>query len=518
MAINIIVTDGTTGGINTNVVKVITQTTLNSDATVNADVNKGYILTSVTLQTVNLPTPCAVGDVFVLKGTGAGLFKVAQRAGEQLTLGNKTTTLGVAGFIDSTSIGDGVFFICTDASGKWINYDGYTGTFLIDGDTPTNTINNAASIASSQSLALGDLAAAVSQGQDSVAIGFQAARNNQSQNSVAVGALAATDNPGSNVVSLGFLAANTSQGNNSVAIGSLTASNSQGTDSVAIGFQACNTTPANNTVSVGSQAGQFSQGNSSIAVGFQAAQTTQGANSIAMGAGAAQTTQGTNSICLGFEAGKIGVVPNDSILMGSGCAVPGAVGRLAFGNSMEAVTAISGSTKSQSGYLNLEWNGTHYRIPAFSSSTTADITAATPAYGQMYMDFGLVSQALTQDAWIKWNSGTFNSGLLSDFTRTTRRLNYVGTETKRFAVYLHASLDDANSEHTYNGAIYKNGARVELSRVFFENSSGDGYTISTPLSLIELAENDFLEGYFRIIDTTDTLDLASFSITAIQIN
>ncbi|MEE9303308.1 MAG: hypothetical protein V3U84_05935, partial [Thiotrichaceae bacterium] len=142
MSTNVIIVDGSTGGTNTNVVKVITQTTLNSDSTINAEANKGYTLTSATLQTINLPTPCIPGDVFALKGKGTGLFKVVQRAGEQIVLGDKQTTLGVSGFIDSTSSGDSIYLQCTDPAGIWENDSGYGGEFLINGITPTNTINN----------------------------------------------------------------------------------------------------------------------------------------------------------------------------------------------------------------------------------------------------------------------------------------------------------------------------------------------------------------------------------------
>lgn len=41
------------------------------------------------MQTINLPTPCIVGDVFALHGKGNGLFKVVQRAGEQIVLDDK---------------------------------------------------------------------------------------------------------------------------------------------------------------------------------------------------------------------------------------------------------------------------------------------------------------------------------------------------------------------------------------------------------------------------------------------
>ena len=61
-ATNAVITDGTTGGININVVKVITQTTRNNELAINAEANKGYILTNASLQTITLPSSL-VGDV-----------------------------------------------------------------------------------------------------------------------------------------------------------------------------------------------------------------------------------------------------------------------------------------------------------------------------------------------------------------------------------------------------------------------------------------------------------------------
>lgn len=142
MATNAVIVDGLTGGTNTIVVKVITQTTINSDSTINVAANKGYILTSATLQTINMPTPCIVGDVFALHGKGVGLFKVAQRAGEQILFGNTPTTVGITGFIESTHANDSVYLICVDAAGIWTPDNGTFGNFSIDGTTTNNAINN----------------------------------------------------------------------------------------------------------------------------------------------------------------------------------------------------------------------------------------------------------------------------------------------------------------------------------------------------------------------------------------
>lgn len=143
MAINTVIVDGSTGGTNTRVIRVLPQTTTTAAVTINTEANKGYILTGATLQTITLPFPSVVGDVFALHGKGVGLFRIVhQTTDEQITLGDKQNILGLSGTIESTDTGDELYLICTHASGKWKNDGGYGGTLLIDGVTPTNTINN----------------------------------------------------------------------------------------------------------------------------------------------------------------------------------------------------------------------------------------------------------------------------------------------------------------------------------------------------------------------------------------
>jgi len=142
MSISVIIVDGTTGGTNTNVVKVITQTSVANGANVNTQVNKGFILTSSSLQTVNLPNGCSIGDVIALHGNGTGLFKIVQRAGEQILFGNTPSTVGVTGSVESTNQNDSIYLICVDSAGIWTPDNGTFGKFLIDGSIPNNAVND----------------------------------------------------------------------------------------------------------------------------------------------------------------------------------------------------------------------------------------------------------------------------------------------------------------------------------------------------------------------------------------
>lgn len=65
--------------------------------------NKGYITNNASLVTLTLPSTFSVGDVFEVVGLGAGGWKIAQNAGQQINLGSKPTTLGATGFLASTN-------------------------------------------------------------------------------------------------------------------------------------------------------------------------------------------------------------------------------------------------------------------------------------------------------------------------------------------------------------------------------------------------------------------------------
>lgn len=162
-----------------------------------------------------------------------------------------------------------------------------------------------------------------------------------------------------------------------------------GTDCVVIN----NNTPGNHgnlCTAIGNDAGLIGQGTLSVALGASAGQTSQGANATAVGVlsgnsnqgqystclgyGAGKTFCGTNSVCIGYNSAET-ACPNNAVQIGSQCAAAGAVGRLAFGNAMESIVATGATVISQSGYLNVEWNGVLYRLPAFSAGTTEKLVS-----------------------------------------------------------------------------------------------------------------------------------------------
>ncbi len=187
-------------------------------------------------------------------------------------------------------------------------------------------------------------------------------------------------------------AASTTPTDNHVRLGSNAGLTSQGDSSVAIGFEAAKTTQAAESVAIGPQAAYTNQGTNAIAIGAYSAYTNQAANAIAIGGGAldgsglnvqgngavaiggyalSTRAQGFSAIAIGYQACINANQPQLSVAIGANCPAPGANGRLAFGNGMEALatsasTGANGATPLQvAGYLNIEWNGTLYKIPAY---------------------------------------------------------------------------------------------------------------------------------------------------------
>jgi len=102
---------GGSGGISWNEVTSGAQT---------ASVDNGYIANYGTLVTVTLPTTAALGSVVRVCGKGAGGWKIAQNASEQIIFGNQSTTIGTGGSLASVNDYDAVELLCITADTTWV--------------------------------------------------------------------------------------------------------------------------------------------------------------------------------------------------------------------------------------------------------------------------------------------------------------------------------------------------------------------------------------------------------------
>lgn len=82
--------------------------------------NTGYIVDTAGNVNVALPATSSIGDTFEVNSIGAGTFTITQAAGQQVVVGSLTTTLGAAGTIVGTGIGNWIQLTCYQANNLWI--------------------------------------------------------------------------------------------------------------------------------------------------------------------------------------------------------------------------------------------------------------------------------------------------------------------------------------------------------------------------------------------------------------
>lgn len=79
-------------------------------------VQTGYINNSGSLITFTLPAAANPGDTVRIIGYGAGLWQIAQNAGQTIRFGNNNTTSGAGGSLAATNQGDCVEIVCVAAN------------------------------------------------------------------------------------------------------------------------------------------------------------------------------------------------------------------------------------------------------------------------------------------------------------------------------------------------------------------------------------------------------------------
>ena len=113
---------GTGSGIGWNEITGTTQTMA---------ADQGYVTNNAGLVTLTLPTTAAFGTVINIVGKGAGGWKVAQNAGQNIQLGSSSSTVGVAGYIQSTNQFDSIDLLCTTANTTWTVIGGPQGNITV---------------------------------------------------------------------------------------------------------------------------------------------------------------------------------------------------------------------------------------------------------------------------------------------------------------------------------------------------------------------------------------------------
>ncbi len=78
-----------------------------------------YLANDASLITFSLPTTSSFGDTYVILGSGAGGWKVAQNSGQQIIFDTTSTTSGTGGSLASTSQHNSITLVCTVANTTW---------------------------------------------------------------------------------------------------------------------------------------------------------------------------------------------------------------------------------------------------------------------------------------------------------------------------------------------------------------------------------------------------------------
>lgn len=84
-------------------------------------VNNGYITQNGVTQVVyTLPTTAAQGSVIQIVGFSTGGWTIHQTSGQNIFLGNVSTTIGAGGSLSSTNLNDQITLVCVIADTIWM--------------------------------------------------------------------------------------------------------------------------------------------------------------------------------------------------------------------------------------------------------------------------------------------------------------------------------------------------------------------------------------------------------------
>lgn len=93
--------------------------------------NNGYITNNPALVTLTLPTTAALGTTLSIAGKGAGGWKIAQNAGQEIFFGSSATTIGTTGYLQSTQQFDSIELLCITADTQWTVITGPQGAITV---------------------------------------------------------------------------------------------------------------------------------------------------------------------------------------------------------------------------------------------------------------------------------------------------------------------------------------------------------------------------------------------------
>jgi len=93
--------------------------------------DNGYVSNNAVQVVFTAPVTAAFGTVINLVGKGAGGWKIAQNAGQNIQIGSTSSTVGATGYIESTNRYDSIELLCTTANTTWTVLGGPQGNITV---------------------------------------------------------------------------------------------------------------------------------------------------------------------------------------------------------------------------------------------------------------------------------------------------------------------------------------------------------------------------------------------------
>lgn len=94
-------------------------------------VNNGYFCSTGGALSLALPSSSSVGDAIAVSLVGSTSWTITQGAGQQIRIGNTTSTLGAGGSIASTAQGDSIWLVCQTANTIWVAVNNPVGALTV---------------------------------------------------------------------------------------------------------------------------------------------------------------------------------------------------------------------------------------------------------------------------------------------------------------------------------------------------------------------------------------------------
>lgn len=91
----------------------------------------GYFTNGVSRVDVQLPNASAVGDAFIVADLGGNKWRVVQDTGQSILVGNSSSTVGAAGYVESIFTGDTLTLVCCVANLTWMAVPAPSGNLTI---------------------------------------------------------------------------------------------------------------------------------------------------------------------------------------------------------------------------------------------------------------------------------------------------------------------------------------------------------------------------------------------------